>query len=68
MFAGSSGSVLCKVLVKAYDTARLGKQQQALGIHVNSLKALLAISQTAKHTALEGNIHMCYVSTFKKII
>jgi len=52
----SSGSTLCRALVKCLDTVLLKPHQQFFAMKatvINALKSLLAISTTAKTTALE---------------
>jgi len=59
MTAAPSGSMLCRALVKCLDAVLLKLQdhQQFFVMKatvINALKSLLAISATAKTTALEG--------------
>ena len=59
MTTGPSGSMLCRALVKCLDSVLLKPQdhQQFFVMKatvINALKSLLAISATAKTTALEG--------------
>lgn len=57
LFASSSGSALCSALVKAYDTVLLKPLDQCYTAKltcVSALKALLAVSTSAKMAALEG--------------
>lgn len=57
MFPCSSGSLLCQALVKAYDSVALKPLEQLHLVKIpviNALKSLLAVSSSAKATALEG--------------
>ena len=57
-----TGSRLCQSLIKCYDVVLLKPTQDQQQFFVmkaaviNALKALLAVSATAKTTALEGNL------------
>ena len=64
IFESSSGSMLCSALVKTYDASQMKPLEQYYQLKlsvVGALKALLTISQTAKHTALEGNLCITYI-------
>jgi len=55
---GTTGSLLCRALVRCYDAVVLKPQDQQQffvmkATVINALKSLLAISATAKTTALE---------------
>ena len=53
----SSGSVLCEALITAYDVIvnrPLDQSQTERLMTLNALKCLLAVSQDAKRTALDG--------------
>ena len=54
---GTTGSLLCQSLVKAYDSVALKASDGAYTnkvMVINALKSLLALDASAKLTALEG--------------
>ncbi|KAK7504713.1 hypothetical protein BaRGS_00004199, partial [Batillaria attramentaria] len=69
----STGSSLCKVLVSTYEMTagpKVGGQGKisADGLQViNALKSLLAVSQSAKHTALEMCLVEILVTNMKEV-
>lgn len=57
IFSGCSGNFLGQALLKTFDTVLLKSLEQIYSVKVsvmNALKALLALSNTAKMTALES--------------